>query len=306
MKIIIFISITLLSSIAFSKDYYKKNMVDIAHESLSKDILNLSNSIDDFFADSKHEHLTNKSKLKISLDTYFKESQNAYVIPDINYRLMLPRTQMRLQLFIEKEDDDDEDETSQAKTNRRENQVEETDLSAGLRYMVKKSGIRFSWDNGILVNVPMVFFSRFVAKKKIPFDEWVLKVKQEVKWVNSKGVTSDLDLDYDKKLSRKHVLRMVNNTFWNDQDYIIRFENGPSLFHQINKKMALSYHAHVVSLNKPNFAVDNYILQVTYRQLIYGKWLYMNVSPFTNFPRITNFHRVPGITVGFQAIIGHL
>jgi hypothetical protein len=306
MKFLILNLLILPSSNAFSKDYYQKNIVDRAHERFSKQILRLSSSIDNFFADSKHEDLQNRSKLKISLDTYFVESRGPHAIPDVNYRLMLPRTERRLQLFIEKEDDDNKDETSESKAAGKNAQDEDNDLTAGLRYMVEKSGIRFSWDNGVIVNVPMVVFSRFTAKKKILFDQWVLKVNQQVKWVNDNGFTSDLDLDFDKKLSRKFILRMVNNTFWNDQDYVVRFENGPSLFHQINRKMALSYHAHVVTINKPEFVVDNYILQITYRQLIYSKWLYMNISPFTNFPRINNFHRVPGLTVGFQAIIGHI
>lgn len=307
MNFIIFLLLT-LSANSFAKDYYEKNIVDRAHEKLSSQILTLSNSIDGFFADSKHENLENRSKLKISLNTHFREGRGPYAIPEINYRLLLPRTERRLQVFIEQEDDSEEDETSQSKVASKKNQNsdDDNDLTAGLRYMVKKSGINFSTDTGIIVNVPAVVFARFTAKKKVLFKEWVLKINEQVKWVNDKGFTSDLDLDFDKKLSRKHILRFVNNTFWNDQDYIIRFENGPSLFHKINKKMAISYHAHAISINKPHYSVENYILQVTYRQLIYNRWLFMELSPFLNFPRTSNFHRTPGFVIGFDAIVGHL
>jgi hypothetical protein len=298
------------TSMSHSKDYYKKNAIDKAHQEFSKSILNFSNQIDEFFADTKHElnKTKNKSKLQVSFDTYFREGRGPYIIPDINYRLILPKTQRKLQLFIEDDDADNESETKRAQTDLRNqrNQDEDNDLNAGLRYMVKKSGIDFSTDTGIIVNIPIVAFAKFTAKKNIPLDDWLLKVSEQVKWVNNDGFTSDLDLDFDKKLSRKFLLRMVNNVFWNDEDYSIRFENGPSLFQRIDKKSGLSYHAHVITINTPDFQVENYILQATYRRLLYDKWLFMEASPFLNFPRTNNFHRTPGFVLGFEAIFGHI
>jgi hypothetical protein len=98
----------------------------------------------------------------------------------------------------------------------------------------------------------------------------------------------------------------VNNFFWNDEDYIIRFENGPSFFQKLSKNAALSYHAHVISLNEPNLYVINYITQVSYRELIYKNWLYFQFTPFINFPRERNFHRTPGLIVSFDAVFGHI
>ncbi len=296
-----------LSLPVHSKDYYKKNIVDKAHEKLTQQIIKLSNEIDEFFADTKHsDNSINKSKLKISLDTYFREGRGPYMTPEINYQLVLPKTQRKLQLFIENEDESKEDETERTKFKTAKEDDEENDVSAGLRYAIEESGIDFSFDTGVLVNVPIVVFSKFRAKKRIPFDQWVLKVNEEVKWVNDEGFTSDLDLDFDKRLSRKLILRMVNNAFWNDEDYTIKFENGPSLLQKLSKKSALSYHAHVITVNKPEFVVENYITQITYRERIYKKWLFFQVSPFINFPRERNFHRTPGLVLSFDAIVGHL
>ena len=306
MKILI-IFICFLIGKSHAKSYYKKNIVDKAHRSFSKKILKLSDNIDGFFADSKHDDIENRSKLTISLDTYFREGRGPYAIPELNYRLVLPRTEKRLQVFIESEDKDKETEIdeSQAKTNPKSKDNDD-DLTAGLRYMIEKSGINLSTDTGVLVNMPVVVFARFTAKKKVTFTNWVLKINEQVKWVNDEGFTSDLDLDFDKRLSKNLVLRMVNNTFWNDEDYIIRFENGPSLFQKINQKMALSYHAHVITFNEPSFVVEQYVLQVTYKQRLYKKWLFMQMTPYINFPRQRNFHRTPGFVLGFEAIAGHL
>ncbi|MBT4790883.1 MAG: hypothetical protein HON90_04880 [Halobacteriovoraceae bacterium] len=306
MKIIL-LAILVLPRAIMAKDYYQKNFIDKAHETLSEDLLVLSNNVDEFFADSTDEKVINKSKLKITLDTYFREAGGPYVIPEVNYRLILPMTQKKLQLFIESEDDDLDDATNKASESIGEsNEIEETNLTAGMKYIAQKSGIDFSTSTGVLVNVPMVVFSKFNAQKIIVFQQWILKIDEQIKWVNSKGFTSNLDMNFDRSLSRKHVLRMVNNVFWNDEDYSIRFKNGPSLFHKIDKTKALSYHAHVISTSTPSLNLQSYLLQTTYRQLVYRKWLFMEASPYVTFSKEANFHRSPGFLLSFEAVLGYM
>lgn len=309
-RFFLFVLLSILSSHAFCKEYYKKNTIDKAHRSFSKKILSLSNNIDDLFSDTKHSELENKSQLTISFDTFFRESKGPFVIPNIDYRLMLPNTQKKLQLFVEDDErgqgDDAETEQAQRKLRSNQNQTQLNEVNAGLRYFIRKSGIDFTTDSGVVVNIPIVFFARFTAKKNIPIGSWLLKIREELKWVNTRGITSNLDIDFDKRLTRKLLYRWVNNTFWNDQDYSIRFENGPSLFYTIDQSSGISYHAHVVSTNKPGFEISNYILQTTYRKLLYDKWLFLEASPFLNFPRENNFHRTPGFVLGLEAVFGHI
>ncbi len=288
--------------------YYDKNTVDLTHESISSSILSFSQTLDTFFSDTKHNQygLKNKSKLKVTFDTFFREAAGPYVVPDLNYRLLLPNTQRKFQLFIEGEKEDSQTETSVARGDRATQNAEDNNTTAGLRYLVEKSGIKYRTDSGIIVNVPLVAFARFTVSKDIPLDIWLLRAREQIRWVNNTGFTSDLNLDFDRKLSRKYLLRFVNNTFWNDNDYSIKFENGPSIFHQIDNKRAISYHAHVLSVNKPEFVLTDYLLQFSYRQLVYKNWLYLQFSPYIRFPRIKNFYRTPGALLRFEAIFGYI
>ncbi len=303
------LSFILISSLLISNTNAstKKNALDKAHASFSESITKFSDDIDSFFANKKHVGVVNKSKLTISLDSYFREDRGPYAVPDIDYRLILPRTEKSLRLIFQSDNDDNDRETRKTTEGRQgSQQTEQNSTTAALRYMVEKSGIEFSADTGVIVNIPIVIFSKFRAKKSIKFKKWVFKINEQLKWVNSRGITSDLDLDFDRRLSKTFLFRMVNNTFWNDQDYIVRFENGPSLFQKIDEKRALSYHAYIVSVNKPSLVVDNYLLQLTYRQIIYSNWVFMNVTPFLHFPRAENFHRTPGLIIGLDAVFGKL
>lgn len=286
-----------------------KKQIDSIHTDISNRVLNMSESIDNFFAGGKHDSLPNKSKLKLSFKTYFREAAGPYIIPDINYQLVLPRTQKRLQLFIENEDEDKKSGTSDTATvgtaNRRESDEEST-IAAGVRYVTEITGIKMSTDTGIILGIPTKVFGKLTFKRNVLFDKWILKINEQLKWVNTEGFSSDLDLDFDRTLSKGLLFRFVNNIAWNDEDYIVTFENGPTLIQTLSKRSAISYHAHVITVNKPEFVVDNYTLQASYRRRVYKRWFYAQITPFINFPRINNFHRTPGLLLKLDAIFGNL
>lgn len=308
MKSFLIIILVAFSSIhTLASDSYSKNIVDRAHRNLSRNILTLSNTIDEFFSNTDSQKTINKSKLKITFDTYIRESAGPYVIPDLNYRLVLPNTQNKLRLVFESDSESEKESTDSSKEILEKKNADDTNnIAAGLSYIVEKSGIKFSSTSGVIVKVPVDVFIKLGAKKTIEFSRWILKIDEEIKWINNSGLTSNLDLNFDRSLSRRTLLRFMNNFFWNDQDYVIRFENGPSMFYQISETKALSYHAHIISINEPSFLLTNYILKLTYRQSLYKDWIFGSLTPFINFPRENNFHRVPGAVLSLQAIFGHI
>lgn len=305
MKILI-ICLLFATTDAFAEKF-QKNMIDRAHRNFSKGILYFSNEVDAFFSNDKYQGMQNRSRLKLSFTTRFQEATGPYVIPDINYSLVLPRTQKKLRLVLENENEERQNETRETNYKRNDGGRSETEATAaGLRYLVNKSGINFYQDTGVIVDAPPRAFVRWGAQKDIMLTNWLLKVKEQIRWVNTTGVTSTLNIDFDRGLTRKWLLRMVNDTFWNDQDYIMVFENGPSLFYRIDNKRAMSYHAHAITINKPDFVVDNYLLQISYRQNLYKDWMFMSLTPFVNFPREENFHRTPGFLIQLDTIFGHI
>ena len=160
-------------SMAFSQD--NDSMIDRTHLNFSNKVLALSDKIDSLFANDKHNTLENKSSLRISFDTYFREAAGPYIIPDINYRLRLPNTEKRLQLFIQNQDK--EDETSEAKIDQeREAERETRDYTAGLRYILSKGGIHLSTDTGIIFTIPPQFFIRLNLKKKDQLGKVVIQI----------------------------------------------------------------------------------------------------------------------------------
>ena len=105
MKYFLLLSL-LINNIALAKTVPKKknekNIVDRTHKNISNKITKISEDIDNFFSNHKHEDevIENNSRLKLTLETRFLEAQGPIMTPDINYQLILPRTEKKLQLVI--------------------------------------------------------------------------------------------------------------------------------------------------------------------------------------------------------------
>jgi hypothetical protein len=291
----------------------KENFTDHTHRTLSKKITTFAESIDNFFGTKKGKNKVNKSKVRIYVDTLKTEGEIPTSEGNVKLQLVLPKTQDRLRFVLESEDDDQgvasSTATNQKNTGRSETAGEKVRdaTTAGFRYITDSASIKSSIGTGIIFDTisPRPFY-RVKLYRDAKFGKWKFRPQQEILWVSEKGHSTDTDLDLDKTLNHKWLFRFVNNIQWNDTDYIINFQNGPSWFQKINETIGLSYNAHIFTSNQPVFEINNYSLSIGYRQLLYKKWFFWTLSPAINFPRDNNFHRTPSIAVRFEAIVGHI
>ncbi len=279
--------------------------LDNTHQKLSNKVLDYSESIDLWIANTTEDKKKNTSTLTVSFKTLVREGRGPVGIPEIDYRLLLPNTERKLNLIISQEDKDDD--TSEAQSvSENSNATKLTDqTSAAVGYLFETAGIKYTIKTGVLVNIPIRIFSELTLSKDIELNKnWVLKNREVVKWVNTDGFYSDTDVDFERKLSDNLKFRFINNMFWDDQSYLVSFKHGPSLFQKIDNKRSLSYHAHFTTVSNPSWFVTNYILQIKYHQLLYKKWLFGSIEPFINFPKDKNFHRTPGLILNLDMIFG--
>lgn len=313
--------ITLFCLIFFSVSTFAKatkdsNLVDQVHDELSKDIIKLATRLDNFFGTERADDEANSTRIRVYTVSTKLEGETASTEGNIKLQLVLPKTQKRLQLVLESdEEDSDESSTQRAGQPRNitDNKATESTAkkaadatTAALRYIVDTAGIRTSFDAGLrFTSKPQVFY-RLRLRKNVPLGKWVFRPVEQIRWVQDEGHSSNTDLDLDKRLSDKWHFRIVNNVFWNDQDYNIELTNGTSWFQTINDKIGLSYNLRVNSSNTPTFAINNYSASIGFRQLLYKKWFFWTIIPAINFPRDRNFHRTPSLTLRFDTILGRI
>lgn len=305
-SILIFISSSILAQ-------EKENFTDHTHRTLSKKISTFAQTLDGFFATKKSENRINKTKIRIYTDSVKTEGDDPTHEGNVKLQLVLPRTQERLRFVLESEDEQNNSTSGSTKTQKNTGQGETTGekvrdaTTAGFRYILDTAGIKSSLGTGVIFETvsPRPFY-RIKFYKDSKFEKWTFRPYQEILWVASNGHSTDTDLDWDRPLNKTWLFRFVNNIQWNDTDYIVNFQNGPSWYHKVNEKIGMSYNAHIFSSNSPKFSVNNYSLSVGYRQLLYKKWFFWTLTPAINFPRDNSFHRTPSVAVRFEAIIGHI
>ena len=281
--------------------------LDVTHEDISKKIINLSNRIDSFFGDERIDDEANNTRVRLFTVTTFREAQKASTEGNFRIQLRLPKTEKRLQLVVQRDQEDDEEELRPSENEPGQNQqglAEKT--TAGLRYLLDVADINFSSELGLRLSWPPQIFGRMRFRKNINFGKWVFRPVEEITWLDREGWFSETDLNFDRRINPFWLFRFVNNVEWNDIDYKLRFQHGPSFFQKINDRMGLSYNARATLEQNPNLSSQNYQIGVGFRQLLYNKWFFWELSPALNFPREQDFRRTPIATVKFEAIFGRI
>ena len=295
-----------------SKKVSKKtetNIADKAHSLISDSVINLADSLDSFFGDERIDAETNGTRIRIFSLTSIPEGETATTEGNFLIRLSLPKTENKLQLVLSRDDQEqDLDDSSQTTTPTNNNDNENRqETRAGLRFLINKADVNFSTDLGIRAQIPPILFTGARIRKNIKLsNNWLFRPVQRVEWVQEQGFSARTGLDFDKRINDAWLFRFVNNVRWNDQDYRILLRNGPTFLHKINDKIGMSYNAFVESESSPNSRVENYIMSIGYRQLLYKNWFFWEISPSISFPRINNFHRSPGWLIRFEAIVGSI
>lgn len=291
----------------------KTNLADNAHHFISERFLNYSERIDNFFGDQRINDAPNSSTLRFNTVTTKFEADDPFTEANMQLNLRLPKTENRFQLVVQSQGqqtsqaDNNESELAQSDNDNRQTTTQRVRnaTTAGLRYITDTAGIRTSTDFGIRVNLPPVAFARLRLNKNITLTNGhIFRPRHELFWLQGTGINSNTNLDFDKQLDDKFLLRYVNNLRWNDNDYIVRFTNGPALFQTIDDKKGVIYNAFILSQNEPEMNLDTYRLRITYRQLLYKNWFFGSLSPQMDWPRINNFYRTPSATLKFEVIMG--
>tara|TARA_B100001971_G_C18268036_1_gene596481 strand:- start:51377 stop:52282 length:906 start_codon:yes stop_codon:yes gene_type:complete len=291
----------------------KLNFADRVHQRLSSSVINMADSVDSFFGDQRMDDEANGSRIRIFTLTTIPEGELATTEGSFRVQLVLPKTQKRFQLVLTRQDDDqnqNDDDGNPATTPTPTNNDAQTNdqaTEAGLRYLWNEANVNVSTDLGIRAEIPPRIFAQGRIRKNIEIDDnWVFRPVQKVRWLQFEGFSANTNLNFDRRINDAWLFRLVNNIQWNDQDYRIILRNGPTFLHKLSDKIGMSYNAFMVTESSPNSRVENYILSIGYRQLLYKKWFFWEVSPSMAFPRENNFHRSPAWSVKFEAIVGNI
>lgn len=278
--------------------------MDRVHGTLSRRLVATVDTFDGFFGDDRVSEENNETLLRVSLPYTFKESDESEFKPTVNARVALPQLENRLHVILDEltEEDDDDD------GGRRRDDDDEEDhqrVSLGLRYLAKERyQIRIHYDAGVRFNSGLDPFVRARATRAFALKKWVPRITEDLLWTEKESLTSTSTLNFDRPVVTTVMFRASSKLIWEEEEYGVKPSQNLILFWRPSDVRAGSLNLGVSGRTHPATVVEKYRAAVTYRQRVFRKWIYVEVTPAAEFPRERDFNFTPMLTLKLEMIFG--
>jgi hypothetical protein len=266
---------------------------------IAENVIRFANWVDNFFADDRIYVEGQRSYIKLNLlKTYF-ENDKALYDTQIKARLDIPKTQKRMQLFIESIDED-EDDTEQTTIDQT---AEKQEQSIGLQFLRPDSRLwKITAITGVRFRSGLDPFARLRFRRLIKDGAWSYRITENIFWYSSDGAGETTQLDIDHPLTKKLLFRATTKATWRKTTHYFDLGQDLTLFQRINSFKSFAYQTGYRATMVSHPSTTNYYYSVRYRQQIHSNWLYVDVIPTIHHPEENNFKPIRSITLKLEIV----
>lgn len=296
-----------------SKDEKKTKVVgfvDYTHQTVSQSILLLTNRFDSFFGSERADDEANGSTIRLSWDHRKVESVEYENKFNLRMNLKFPALQEKLKFRFDKKEDRKKSKkivSSNDQTNLKgDNQVTKEQAENRKRIIDYAKYWNLRFEAGVRAEIPVNPFINLRVWRPYSGSFWEFNPTHEVFVFWDDGFGTRHSFNVDLKLSEKLLLRIENAFSWTDLRDTIRSTHGPSLFLKLSSRRAISFNAKAFGISRPTYFINNYSLSSTYRQLIYKRWLFFEMTPALSFPSSNDFERIASIFFKIETVFGSI
>ncbi|GBC63664.1 hypothetical protein DENIS_4662 [Desulfonema ishimotonii] len=253
---------------------------DTFQETVSEKLVTSADWLDSFFRDERTEIEENKTNLRIKLSSFFEEGEGIDFKARARLRLVLPRFEDKLHIVFSGESDEDGTDKIDGFNNLGSDDDSEKDINLSLRYFfrsVKKKNI--SLRVGLRVNeFPPVIYAgpRFSVSRQ--FDLWLIRFTQNIRYFSDDGWETRSQVDFERPLSDPLFFRTSIRGSWFESDHGYFYEVKNALYQVLDEDRALEYQFDQYLETRPSHQPDQILLRVKYRQRLWRKWLFFEVT----------------------------
>lgn len=276
---------------SFEKELIEKN------KEISKEIDDIATSIDEFLS-SRREVKRNRSSVNLMGFSEFREGGYFKQTGHVNLALKLPNTEKDWMIKLSSYDEEDEFEGLQRNREGARPQSEKYGTSVGFARSLK--GINATVRPRIEFKDPLVSSFLFKLEQTMKFSGFNLRWQSKFFAHSVDGTGEAFALDFDKKLSKKILLRLFNEEQYLDKYHQFTVSQGPSILYTWSDRMAISK---TISFNSANrnfrppddpygagsYHLSSYNFIVSFNHKLYKNIFHYRVTPSLNFEKFNNF-----------------
>jgi hypothetical protein len=286
------------SSQAGSTNRIWNQRLDRFHQWLGDELDGHVKLFDAYFADDDREEIPSSS-FKLKLYIKVKEgSSSIQVKPSLDSRLALPHVENKLHLFIDNIAPDEL--PGQDPADRKEQ------LQIGLRsFLHRQADSVVKLDGGVRWSGKPILFSTLRWRKEIPVDTWLLSFQEKGFWYSDDGFGEQTQMNWERWLLPDLGFRSTTAAQWTETSTGVEMEQSLCLGYVIEPgKRGIACQASVFPNKNSALYINNSLINVTYRMLIYRQWLYFEVTPQVEFPEEHDHEATASIRVGIDMFMG--
>lgn len=179
----------------------------------------------------------------------------------------------------------------------------------GLGYS-RQSGLESGFDFGIGVrlNTPIDPYVKTTYRHNFIFSgDTMLRFRETPFWRDSRGFGATTQIAFDRLATDTVLLRWNNTATVAEDTDGMEWGTSVTAYQSIRKRRAISYTALLRGETGADVGLQNYGLETKYRQTIFRKWLFMELSASVTWPRETLEEEReinPGVGLGIEMYFG--
>lgn len=255
----------------------------------------VANRLDLFFADQRADDELARSRVRVQRTYSVRERAELSSDTQFRINLRLPKLQDRFKFEINS-DKDKKDDKKSGKKSRSEREL--------AKYALNKDW-QFRADVGVNASIPPKVFTRGRLRKNMTSGDVIHRFVEELAWFSDRDWEMNTTLDSDLSLDEELLLRFRNTSDWKVTRKDYKTAHGPVLLQRIDDDSALSYGATLGTIVEDSvWYVTNYTLAMTYRRNLYKQWIYADLTPGLDFPKVWHFRRTPFVNFRIEALFG--
>jgi hypothetical protein len=279
--------------------------VDVPRDYLADKFVGLITGIDSFFGSDRNYHETNNSVFQMDIIRVMGYGGADKFVLEGRANVNLPRAEKSLHVLFESDPDKN---TASGPTQTLGilpiTNTAPSSYGGGLRY--ERSGDdrwHFNTDGGLkFAGLSTAPFARMRGSYAIPLENWRLKATETVFWFNTTGAGETTQMDFERPFSDPNLFRASSIATWLNDSQAFSLRQDFSVFQTLNESTAILYQASAVGTSDPTVEVTDYVILTQYRHRLHRKWMFVELIPQLQFPRIRNFQASSSLTLRLEIL----